>query len=271
MAHHAREFAVMAADETTLYLVRHGDRFDYANEDAWAAASKRVGFEHRDPPLSALGHQQAREVALKLMNATSGCKVDRLLVSPYLRVIQTAQPFAHASNLQIEIEEGLAEVCHAPSTIPSAEARFPIFPEVSLSYRSALSVATGAADSAGRPSEIYPLDYLRRNARFAQHISKNYAGKTVVCFSHAASVALVAALTQQSIVEANLKMAPCGIFKLVGRAGSAWRMEMHGGDNTTHISINSPTTFPWGFADSRSPAIHETWASVVDEMARTSI
>ncbi|KAJ1629991.1 histidine phosphatase superfamily [Pavlovales sp. CCMP2436] len=188
-----------AADETTLYLVRHGDRFNYANEDAWAAASKRVGFEHRDPPLSALGHQQAREVALKLMDLT-GCKVDRLLVSPYLRVIQTAQPFAHASKLQIEIR-----------VLPS--------------YRSALSVATGAADSAGRPSKVYPLDYLRRNARFAQHISKHYAGKTVVCFSHATLVALVAALTQQSIAEASLKMAPCGIFKLVGRAGSAWRMD----------------------------------------------
>jgi broad specificity phosphatase PhoE len=260
----------MEVGDTTLWLVRHGDRFDYANKVLWETTAKSAGFESRDPPLSALGHQQARETATRLMELTGG-RIDRLLVSPYLRVLQTAQPLAHLSGVPMQIEEGLAEVSHAPGTIPSAQERFPIFPEVSLDEPSLLRIEPTAVDSAsGRPIELYPQDYLRRIVRLAELLPRKFAGKTIVGFSHAASVALAAALARVSLVDVG-RMAPCGIFKLVGRAGGAWRIEMHGGDNSGHVSATSATTYPWGFADSRlRSVVEESWDTALKEAVASS-
>lgn len=252
--------------DVTLFLVRHGDRFDYANKELWEARAAQLGFERRDPPLSAIGHAQSRELAAQLHELTGG-SVDRILISPYVRVIQTAIPFAHLTSLPLCVEEGLAEVSHAPGTIPAAAQRFPSMPEVSLDYESAVRVVASPAEGkSGPPAELYPLGYFRRQAALAEHLAAAYAGKTVVCFSHAASVALVALLAQQGIREVG-RFAPCGIFKLVGRAGGgAWRVELHGGENGTHITTSSPTTYAWGFADSRR-AVEESWAQVLEELA----
>lgn len=253
--------------ETTIFLIRHGDRYDYANKEEWDARAKQLGFERHDPPLSALGHAQSRELASQILKLTAGT-IDACLVSPYLRVIQTAVPFAHLTGLPINVEEGLSEVSHAPGTIPSAEQRYPMFPEVSVSYTSAVPVIPTAKDRhTGAPCELYPLDYFRRTLRLGEHLQRQYAGKTVVLFSHAASVALVALLAQQSLRDVG-KFAPCGIFKLVGRPGGGpWRIELHGGENASHITTNSLTTYAWGFAESRWPA-EEHWATVLGEVER---
>merc|ERR1712070_447924 len=73
-----------------------------------------------------------------------------------------------------------------------------------------------------------------------------FAGKCVVCFSHAASLAFVAALTGRSLLDAGT-FAPAGIFKLVSHDGTSWALEAHGGDNSGHVLRNDPNTFPWGF------------------------
>jgi hypothetical protein len=51
------------------------------------------------------------------------------------------------------------------------------------------------------------LLYFRRILRLAADIRRVYAGKTIACFSHAASVALVAELTGCSVADAG-KFAP---------------------------------------------------------------
>ena len=111
---------------TTVYLIRHGARHDFADKAAWRATCNRLGHETSDPPLSALGHAQARETAAAL----SGEGIEHILVSPYLRVLQTAQPLAHMCSLPLRVEEGLAELAYAPATIPSAGARVAYFPEI---------------------------------------------------------------------------------------------------------------------------------------------
>ena len=65
-------------------------------------------------------------------------------------------------------------------------------------------------------------------------------------FSHAASVALVAALVQCSMDD--LKFAPCGVFHLERVNDGPWQIVQSGHDNTKHVSENSPTTYPWGFS-----------------------
>jgi len=228
---------------TTIFLVRHGARWDFANKEQWRRAAETHGFEWRDPPLSALGHEQARCTAKVL--AAEG--IDAILVSPYLRVIQTAQPLAHATGLPLCIEDGLAEVAHIPGSVPPAGKRFPIFPEVDADYESLHTVLPSATLADGRPEERFPEDYLRRLILFSKLLPKRFAGKTVACFSHAASIALVAALTGQSLYDAGV-FAPVGIFKLVSQdGGESWVLERHGEDNSGHVSSNHPGTYPWGF------------------------
>jgi len=91
----------------------------------------------------------------------------------------------------------------------------------------------------------------------AEELERVYAGKTIACFSHAASVALVAALTGCSVAEAG-SFAPCGIFKLVrGESAKLWARGAARGDNSGHCSLNSQTTYPWCFSKSFAPELVE--------------
>lgn len=232
---------------TVIYLVRHGDRFDYFEKDRWEQTCVRHGLEVRDPPLSRLGHAQAREAAGELMRLTGG-KVDKVLCSPYIRVLQTAQPFAHASGMDICVEEGLSETSHVPNSLPPVADRFRFVPEIDTAYTSKLRVIGTATDPrSGRHVESNPFDYLVRMRLMAAIVEQTYQDQTVVCFSHAASVALVAALTRRTLEEAG-KLAPCGIYKLVSNASGGWNAELR--DTSSYISENGATR-PWGFVNSR--------------------
>tara|TARA_B110001452_G_scaffold134110_1_gene111528 strand:- start:196 stop:942 length:747 start_codon:yes stop_codon:yes gene_type:complete len=237
----------MPAVRTVIFLIRHGDRFDYANKEVWQQRCEQLGIERADPPLSALGHTQARETAEFLKDKG----IDRILCSPYLRVIQTAQPLAHATGVKLSVEDGLAEFGHTHGTIPPAPRRYAVFPEVDLEY---VAMDREYAASAESGTKELSVDYLRRMIRMARELPKHHAGSTVACFSHAASVALVAALTGCTELQAAGKFAPCGIFKLVNDGTSdAWTLEATGEDNTGHVKTNAATTFPWGFAPTAEP------------------
>ena len=246
----------------TVFLVRHAARFDFANKAEWRKTCERLGLEASDPALSALGHAQARETAAAL----AGEGVQHILVSPYLRVIQTAQPLAHACNLPLCIEEGLAELAYSPSAVPTACARIAYFPEVDDQY-------APMHPPVRAPQCVESnLDYLRRMLHVAASLSQRFPGSTVACFSHAASVALVAALTRSETLDSIGTFAPCGIWKLVtDDGGRCWRVEKRGDDNSGHVSENAASTFPWGFRHSAtttaaktSPAQwEETWKEAV--------
>ena len=79
-----------------LVLVRHGDRQDYATP-AWRARIQALGRYPRDPPLSTLGHRQARQLGAAAA-ATLGRRggAVRVLTSPYLRCLQTITPLCDA-------------------------------------------------------------------------------------------------------------------------------------------------------------------------------
>jgi 2,3-bisphosphoglycerate-dependent phosphoglycerate mutase len=78
---------------TTLILVRH------------AQSAPSPELPERDFPLSELGRRQAQALAPVL--AELG--VDALASSPYLRAIETLQPFADAAGLPIAVDEDLRE------------------------------------------------------------------------------------------------------------------------------------------------------------------
>ena len=234
----------------TLYLVRHGARFDFANKGAWQETCARLGHEASDPPLSSLGHGQARETAAAL--AASG--VSHILVSPYLRCLQTAQPLAHACSKKMCIEEGLSELAYSPTAVPGPGARVAYFSEVDDTYAPLHPpVVTPPAQTESN------LAYLRRMLRLAEALPQRFPGGVVACFSHAASVALVAALTRSEALDTVGCFAPCGIWKLVTEDGGAtWRVEKRGDDNSGHVTENAPSTFPWGFRHSETTTAAKT-------------
>ena len=245
----------MTEVESTIYLIRHGARYDFSNP-SWKEKILSMGGLPTDPPLSSIGHEQARERATKLENV----RVDKILVSPYLRTIQTAVPFSEKLDVPICIENGLAEGPHVPGVLPSAKQRYIYFPQIDVDYESILDPIASPNDlhhQLKKPQEPFPVEYFKRIRNFAKLLEKEYLGKTIMCFSHAASLAMVAALLNCNIEdipgdnhckgsERTDLFAPLGVYKLTRKANEKWTLEMNG-SSSDDLTSNDATTFPWGY------------------------
>eukprot|EP00571_Detonula_confervacea_P017696 CAMPEP_0172312718 /NCGR_PEP_ID=MMETSP1058-20130122/18484_1 /TAXON_ID=83371 /ORGANISM="Detonula confervacea, Strain CCMP 353" /LENGTH=297 /DNA_ID=CAMNT_0013026261 /DNA_START=29 /DNA_END=922 /DNA_ORIENTATION=+ len=248
-----------------IYLIRHGDRFDYANP-SWLDSARDNGALITDPPLSALGHRQAMETADHLWKMTKNNDqeenntsndhdnehhVDQILVSPYLRVIQTACPTSNILGIPLSIENGLAEAHATPgSVLPSPKERFVYFPQINPTHASLLNVQPTPGyicPKTGHPCEAFAGKYCQRMEQFASCLEQTYFGKNIVLFSHAASVALVAAFLKCSL--RSLKFAPCGIYHLQRINDGPWALVQNGESNEEYVKENSSTTYPWGFSE----------------------
>ncbi|PIO58843.1 phosphoglycerate mutase family protein, partial [Teladorsagia circumcincta] len=76
----------MKTPSRILWFVRHGERVDNVDK-AWKKTAERWD----DPPLSARGHQQAREVGVALQNEP----IDYVICSPFTRVSRRLQKSSH--------------------------------------------------------------------------------------------------------------------------------------------------------------------------------
>jgi broad specificity phosphatase PhoE len=118
----------------TFWLVRHAHRLDFI-EPEWF---DRAIYPY-DPPLSPQGHDRALCLAREL----SGLKVERIITSPFLRTIQTADPLARLLNVPIQLEWGLCEwLCcdwttEMPKTTPIDDL-LRCYPNIDESYQSLL-------------------------------------------------------------------------------------------------------------------------------------
>jgi probable phosphoglycerate mutase len=91
-----------------LLLIRHGLPLRVEKRDGTPA----------DPPLSPSGLAQAESLAQWL----EGEKIDRIYSSPLRRARQTAEPLALLRGMEIEIEDGVAELdAHSEYYIPLEE------------------------------------------------------------------------------------------------------------------------------------------------------
>ena len=239
---------------------------------------KHTFSQIRDPPLSPLGHNQARECAKYLKELTLSDTVSHILVSPYLRVIQTASYTADLLDMRLCIEEALAETHHIFRKLPFKEERFRYFPQINTSYKSSFvfpQTSRGRDDKTGEERESYPPGYLRRMWKVAKFVDKNInEGETLICFSHAASVALIAGLLRLplgTVATDSLKFAPCGVYHLErdeGGPGSNWRLIKSGNSNQPFVTSNSEFTYAWGFnaskAESWNKSFHNDFVSEKD-------
>ena len=250
---------------SNIYLIRHGDRYNWLDKD-WSKKVVMCGGLVNDSPLSPIGHQMARDTAMKLKDI----KADSILASPYLRAIQTAVPFSEQKDLPIFVEHGLSEVHHIPGILPDATKRYLYFPHIDTDYSSLVMpvVSENNLDSTfNKPIEIFPDEYFERIVKFSKVLEDYVYGKTVICVSHAASVALVAALLKcdfenipgDSNCETNERtdlFAPVGVYHLTREAKEQWRLVSNGSTNT-HVTRSDPSTSTWGFGEDA----RNTWKS----------
>ena len=86
--------------EKTVWIARHGHRFDFAYPEWFLTAERRY-----DPALSDEGLVQVQQLANRLKQEP----IDHLFCSPFLRAIQTAHPISQLLDLPLKIERGLGE------------------------------------------------------------------------------------------------------------------------------------------------------------------
>jgi glucosyl-3-phosphoglycerate phosphatase len=103
-----------------MFLLRHGQSYFNLH---FSATRVDPGIE--DPELTAFGKQQAQLAAQQL----SGVKLTRIIVSPYRRALQTAQPFLTTHRVPVdimsEVRERAAFVCDVGSEPQALTAQFP--------------------------------------------------------------------------------------------------------------------------------------------------
>ena len=249
---------------TRLLVLRHGDRYDYAvGKDAWTARCTHSGgtLTPSDSPLSAHGHQQAREAAAFI---TSKHNVDAIICSPYLRALQTAQPLAHATGKPLFVDHALAESHQKPGALPPLAARLPYLPEIDDTYVPMMNSVVVDHEDGMEPDTEPRLEHMRRMLHLARELPRHpcFAGKTVALVTHGASLALIAALTSSSSLAAAGRFAACGTYELVlgGVDGSA-KVVSKGDDPSAYLTTAGGGTVAWGFADSTEPlaSIEAMW------------
>jgi glucosyl-3-phosphoglycerate phosphatase len=103
-----------------MFLLRHGQSYFNLH---FSATRVDPGIE--DPALTPLGTRQAQAAAAQL----AGVALTRIIVSPYLRALQTAQPFLTTHDVPVEIMSEVREravfACDVGSTPESLTAQFP--------------------------------------------------------------------------------------------------------------------------------------------------
>jgi len=100
----------------TLWIVRHANRQDFVDPE-WHETADRP----HDPGLSPDGVEQAQRLAQRLTAAS----IQRVIASPFLRTVETAQAIAEALDQPFALEPGLGEWLNPewfddpPETLPA--------------------------------------------------------------------------------------------------------------------------------------------------------
>eukprot|EP00934_Nitzschia_sp_Nitz4_P004404 Nitzschia sp. Nitz4//scaffold64_size103689//70026//71041//NITZ4_004442-RA/size103689-snap-gene-0.130-mRNA-1//-1//CDS//3329556148//4394//frame0 len=262
MASHKMVTKNIPSEAQYIFVVRHGDRWDYANPSWKNLPASRKG----DSPLSPLGHQQARQVGIFLDQwfHERNFTVDQLtwLSSPFLRCLQTstealnAMHQVDASQVPIRPEyaifewDGKGGEWHAD--LPSLEERKHYFPRIDMEYE------TMFVPTLPEPRS----DFLARCQKCVSSIHERYPykpGQVLVLVSHAAGcIALARSLTQMPLNEIT-PAAPCAIYGFQRTSDtSVWELDPHDdleGTNgyTGHLSDVGSSTTPWNhFGDGKN-------------------
>jgi len=201
----------------TVWVTRHGNRADFVDPE-WPRTASRP----YDPPLSADGVVQAKELAGRLV----GEGIRHIFASPFLRTVQTAAEVAETLDLPLCVEDGLGEMLN-PEWFPvrpevmSPAQRAAAFPRVDVTYRS-------------RVSPTYPETWdelMARSERTARLLCGQYEGALLLVAHGGSAIGVCQGLLGDPDRKVDWPL--CGLTKLV-REAAGWRMVFTG--DTSHLS-----------------------------------
>ncbi|BAQ59937.1 expressed protein [Geminocystis sp. NIES-3708] len=192
----------------TLWIVRHGNRFDFVYPQWFETALRRY-----DPPLSFDGKIQVQELALKLYNEP----INHIIASPFLRTIQTADILGEKLDLNIKLEAGLGEwhnrdwMTEIPVIHPREELEN-IYPRIDWNYRSQIIPKYPETE----------LMALIRMKQITQLLTKKFEGNLLL-IGHSISVKGICKYLLGDDIE--IKTSLCSVTKIVND-GNNWRLEL---------------------------------------------
>ncbi|KAM0749120.1 phosphoglycerate mutase-like protein [Meredithblackwellia eburnea MCA 4105] len=212
----------------TIYLARHGFRLSWETQ-TWNAPTNTP----RDPPLSAHGVTQAKELAAWLKALPDAERPQAIWSSPLYRCLQTATPAAEALQLPIYVEHGVSEWylpakrgLH-PRCLPASRLTewFPLIDPSNLSLLYPSQKGETIAQIHERAANVIQLLLDKWDKDGVE---------TVILFTHAATnIALGRSLTGNN--ELDIRSATCSVGKYERRGDGKlgqWEQTMNG---STHF------------------------------------
>jgi transcription factor C subunit 7 len=215
----------------TIYIIRHGDRYDYEiGRTKWL---EECGAHEHDPPLSTLGKQQAIETSTAIREMTTNETIHHILVSPFVRCIQTAAPIADSLGMEINLEHSLWEGVVPYHTLEPHAIR-----ELSIINQNYISTFCP------RLNEKFPYDSLVRCCRLKKElIETRFENENIILVTHAATVVGLAAALLQCKISDISPAYPTSIYKFTREHGcSQWRSVEQA--NVSHLSALGDT-YSW--------------------------
>lgn len=206
----------------TVWITRHGNRYDFVNPDWFITAKRRY-----DPHLAQDGIIQAQELGHRLKSE----KITHIFSSPFLRTVQTAHEIASILDLSIKLEAGLGEwlnpnwMDYCPQ-IRSHQELIVDYPRIDLAYHSQVIPQYPESEEMVQ----------KRTQEIAQKLAHDFSGE-LLFVGHGASVLG----TAEGLLGKPLKIRVsfCCLTKLVQNKGS-WEVEISG--DTSHLSQTEKIT-----------------------------
>jgi broad specificity phosphatase PhoE len=193
--------------EKTVWIARHGHRFDFAYPEWFLTAERRY-----DPALSDEGFVQVQQLANRLQQEP----IDHLFCSPFLRAIQTAHPISQVLELPIKIERGLGEwlnpdwMTEYPQTSPLEDLTQKY--AIDQSYFSRLIATYPESESA----------MMQRMASIAGQLVADFSGNLLLV-GHGATVG---GITAGLMGENLIRQAPLACLTKIVYLEKQWKIEL---------------------------------------------
>jgi broad specificity phosphatase PhoE len=194
--------------EKTVWIARHGHRFDFAYPEWFLTAERRY-----DPALSDEGFVQVQQLANRLKQEP----IDHLFCSPFLRAIQTAQPIAQLLDLPLKIEQGLGEWLNPDwmTEYPQTSHLEELTPKYSIDqpYSSRLIPTYPESESA----------MMQRMASIASQLVTEFSGNLLLV-GHGATVG---GITAGLMGENLIRQAPLACLTKIVYVKNRWKIELN--------------------------------------------
>lgn len=175
-----------------------------------------------DPPLSDLGMKMAFETAESLheqcMNDPILPRPTKVISSPFLRCIQTANAISCKFDLPLQLDDSLFEVFFTDEVLPSASERQRYFPRIDTTYKSIFKPQT---------DETYPEGSITRYHDAGLGLAAKFPKENIVLVTHAGGVVAILASFLNCRIRDVPPAFPCGLFRLDFNA-ALQKYELHG-------------------------------------------